>query len=197
MAKERSLINIEKEINVFFASDEFKELVLRHGGVQNSYAPETFTIYNNSNIEEILKEVNKKIGEIEKSIAVYVTRDLLFRQSSTGIYMEITMPDGEKVRECIGKLLVNTYGLGRNNVWIVRFYDKYVYYLTEGWYCKAKINLVSDVKRKIFNDKKREILSDCKKNVRSIKKEITQYNKKKLEIEKRKGIVQKWEYMQG
>lgn len=194
MAKERSLIGIEREINDFFASGEFKKLVLQHGGVQNSYAPETFSIYNNSHIEEILKEVNKKISEIEKSIMLYVTRDLLFCQSYTNVYMEIEMPDGEKAREYIGELLINTCGLGQNNAWMIRFYDKYVYYFTDDWYHRANLNLVSDVKKSIFYDKKREILTDCKNNIKSIKKEISNYNKEKATFEKRSDRVRKWEY---
>ena len=62
------MIDIERKINNFFASEEFKTLVLKHGAKENSYAPETFTIYNNSHIEEILNDVNNKIHEIEESI---------------------------------------------------------------------------------------------------------------------------------
>ena len=53
MPSNKRMIDIEREINDFFASEEFKTLVLKHGAKENSYAPETFTIYNNSHIEEM------------------------------------------------------------------------------------------------------------------------------------------------
>lgn len=108
MSCNKRMIDIEREINDFFASEEFKTLVLKHGAKENSYAPETFTIYNNSHIEEILNDVNNKIHEIEESISIYVTRDLLFCTSSTGICMEILMPDGETIKEYIGMLMIHS-----------------------------------------------------------------------------------------
>lgn len=71
------MMDIEKEINDFFASEEFKELVLKHGAKINDYAPETFTIYDNSHIEEILDDVNKKIHEIEESISIYAILQMI------------------------------------------------------------------------------------------------------------------------
>ena len=49
MSCNKRMIDIERKINNFFASEEFKTLVLKHGAKENSYAPETFTIYNRTN----------------------------------------------------------------------------------------------------------------------------------------------------
>lgn len=163
MASNKRMIDIEKEINDFFASDEFKTLVLKHGAKENSYAPETFTIYNNSHIEEILNDVNKLIHEIEESISIYVTRDLLFCTSSTGIYMEISMPDKEIVKEYIGVLMIHSSHPSQNNKWIIRFHEEYICHSTSDWYGGSKISSVLDVKRKIFYSKKNQILSSYKK----------------------------------
>ena len=55
MESNKRMIDIEKKINDFFASQEFKELVLKHDE-NSSYVSEAFNIYNNSHIEEILKD---------------------------------------------------------------------------------------------------------------------------------------------
>lgn len=194
MASNKSMIDIERKINDFFVSQEFKKLVLKHGGEEDSYAPETFNIYNNSHIEEILNDVNKWIHEIEESISIYVTRDLLFCTSSTGIYMEISMPDKEIVKEYIGVLMIHSSHPIQNNKWILRFYDKYIYHSTNDWYGGSKISSVSDVKRKIFYSKKNQILSSCKKSIKSTNENIRHYEKEKKEFVKRKEAVKKWEY---
>lgn len=194
MASNKRMIDIERKINDFFASDEFKELVLKHGAKENTYAPDTFTIYNNSHIEEILNDINKKIHEIEESISIYVTRDLLFCTSSTSIYMEISMPDGEITKEYIGVLMIHSSHPSQNNQWMIRFYDEYIYHSTTDWYRGAKVSTVSNVKRKIFYNKKKHILSSCKKSIKSTNENIRYYEKEKNELLKRKGTVEKWKY---
>lgn len=168
--------------------------MLKHGGEEDSYAPETFNIYNNSHIEEILNDVNKWIHEIEESISIYVTRDLLFCTSSTSIYMEISMPDKEIVKEYIGVLMLHSSHPSQNNKWILRFCDKYIYHSTSDWYGGLKISSISDVKRKIFYSKKNQILSSCKKSIKSTNENIRHYEKEKKEFVKRKETVKKWEY---
>jgi hypothetical protein len=194
MSCNKRMIDIERKINNFFASEEFKTLVLKHGAKENSYAPETFTIYNNSHIEEILNDVNNKIHEIEESISIYVTRDLLFCTSSTGIYMEMLMPDKEIVREYIGVLMIHDSFPSQNNKWMLRFYDKYICHSTSDWYSGAKISYVSDVKRKIFYENKKQILSNCKKSIKGTNENIRYYEKEKSELVKRKKIVEGWKY---
>lgn len=197
MSCNKRMIDIEREINDFFASDEFKTLVLKHGAKENSYAPETFTIYNNSHIEEILNDVNNKIHEIEESISIYVTRDLLFCTSSTGICMEILMPNGETIKEYVGMLIIHSSHPSQNNQWMLRFYDKYICYSTSDWYSGAKISYVSDVKRKIFYENKKKILSDCKRSIKGTNENIRYYEKEKSELVKRKKIVEGWEYTEN
>ena len=194
MSCNKRMIDIERKINNFFASDEFKTLVLKHGAKENSYAPETFTIYNNSHIEEILNDINKKIHEIEESISIYVTRDLLFCTSSTGIYMEILMPDGETIKEYVGVLMIHSSHPSQNNQWMLRFYDEYIYHSTSDWYSGSKISSVSDVKRKIFYKNKKQILSNCKKSIKGTNENIRYYEKEKNELVKRKKIVEGWKY---
>lgn len=194
MESNKKLIDIERKINDFFASEEFKTLVLKHDAKENSYAPETFTIYNNSHIEEILNDVNKWIHEIEESISIYVTRDLLFCTSSVGVYMEISMPDGEVVKEYIGFLTIYSFSLGQNNKWLLRFDNEYICHSTSDWYGGSKISSVSDVKRKIFYSKKKQILSSCKKSIKNTNENIRHYEKEKNDLVKRKKIVEGWKY---
>ncbi len=195
MESNKRMIDIEKKINDFFASQEFKELVLKHDE-NSSYVSEAFNIYNNSHIEEILNDVNKWIHEIEESISVHVTRDLLFCTSSTGVYMEILMPDGEMVKEYMGVLMIHSTYPGRNNKWIIRFYDKYIYHSTSDWYDGSKISSISDVKRKIFYSEKNQILSSCKKSIKNTNEIIRYYEKEKRESVNRKEEVKKWKYME-
>lgn len=194
MATNKRLIDIEREINNFFVSQEFKELVLKHDAKENSYAPETFSIYNSEHIEEILNDVNKKLHEIEQSISIYVTRDLLFCTSSTGVYMEMSMPDGEMVKEYIGVLIIHDSFPSQNDKWFLRFDDEYIMHSTNSWYRGAKISSVSDVKRKIFYNKKEQILSSCKKDIKCTTKNIRYHEKEKNKLVKRKNAVEKWEY---
>lgn len=194
MPSNKRMIDIEREINDFFASEEFKTLVLKHGAKENSYAPETFTIYNNSHIEEILNDINKKIHEIEESISIYVTRDLLFCTSSTDIYMEILMPDGETIKEYVGVLMIHDSFPSQNDKWLLRFHDEYICHSTSDSYSGSKISSVSDVKSKIFYKNKKQILSNCKKSIKGINENIRYYEKEKSELVKRKKIVEGWKY---
>ena len=70
MACNKRMIDIEREINDFFASDEFKKLALSYDGVYRDYCNENkFQIVNDASIDSICRAINVKIKEfIDKEI---------------------------------------------------------------------------------------------------------------------------------
>lgn len=64
MACNKRMIDIERKINGFFASDEFKKLALSYDGVYRDYYNENkFQIFNDAAIDSIYRAINKKIKE--------------------------------------------------------------------------------------------------------------------------------------
>lgn len=92
MACNKRLIDIENEINNFFASDEFKELALSHDGVYRDYCnPNKFVIYDDTVIELICRSVNEKIKEFidNATINMFI--------KGNGIYIESDSLNGKNV----------------------------------------------------------------------------------------------------
>lgn len=122
MASNKRMIDIEREINDFFASDEFKKLALSYDGVYRDYCNENkFQIFNDAAIDSIYRAINVKIKEFidNEEICMFI--------KDNGIYMESDFPFGRKHDILIGKLIITECG-GRKDNWIIRFDNEYVYH---------------------------------------------------------------------
>lgn len=184
MASNKRMIDIEREINVFFASEEFKELALANGANRDSCNSGQFSIYNNTQMESVLKAVNDKIKEFVDNISI----------KARSVYMEITFPNGDRSGTYIGKIIITDYGFGLNNKWEVRFDNEYIYYLQKSLSYKPVPYRRIDVNEKIFNIKKKERLSECMDTIRSLNREASYIKKEIAKSMKKKKAVQKWEY---
>ncbi len=124
MACDKRMIDIEREINGFFASDEFKKLLLSYDGVCRDYCNENkLCIFNDTVIPSIFRGVNKKIKEFVDNETV----EMFIRDN--GIYMESDYPIGRKRDVRIGRLIITECGSGgRKDNWIVRFDNEYIYH---------------------------------------------------------------------
>jgi len=148
MASNKRMIDIEREINDFFASEEFKELVFSYDGVCRDYCNENkFHMFDDTVIESIFRGVNKRIKEfVDNEMVEMFIRD-------NGIYMESDYPIGRKRDVQIGRLIITECGSGgRKDNWIFRFNDEYVYYtfqVHDGE--EIRHYRILDVKEKISN----------------------------------------------
>lgn len=148
MACNKRMIDIERKINGFFASDEFKKLALSYDGVYRDYYNENkFQIFNDAAIDSIYRAINKKIKEFidNEEICMFI--------KGNGIYMESDVPFGRKRDIQIGKLIITECGCGgRKDNWIIRFDNEYVYH-TFQFRDEEEIShyRVLDVKEKIAN----------------------------------------------
>ncbi len=124
MALNKRMIDIEREINDFFASDEFKKLLSSYDGVCRDYCNENkLCIFNDTALPSIFRGVNKKIKESIDNETV----EMFIRNN--GIYMESDYPIGRKCDVRIGKLIITECGFGgKKDNWIFRFDNEYVYY---------------------------------------------------------------------
>lgn len=184
MASNKRMIDIEREINDFFASDEFKELALSNGAYRDSCNTDKFCIYDNTQMESVLKAVNDKIKEFADNISI----------KGKSIYMEITLPNGEKAGTYIGNVIITNYGFGLNNRWQIRFDNEYIYYLQKNLNYKPVTYRRIDINEKIFNMKKKEKLSEYKDTIRSLNREASYIKKEITKSVKKKKAVEKWEY---
>ncbi len=83
MSCNKRMIDIEKEINDFFASEKFKKLAFSYDGVCRDYCNENkFHIFDDTVIPSISREVNKRIKEFVDNDTV----EMFIRDN--GIYME-------------------------------------------------------------------------------------------------------------
>ena len=178
------MIDIEREINDFFASDEFKELALSNGAYRDSCNTDKFCIYDNTQMESVLKAVNDKIKEFADNISI----------KGKSIYMEITLPNGEKAGTYIGNVIITNYGFGLNIRWQIRFDNEYIYYLQKNLNYKPVTYRRIDINEKIFNMKKKEKLSEYKDTIRSLNREASYIKKEITKSVKKKKAVEKWEY---
>jgi len=125
------MIDIEKEINNFFASDEFKKLALSYSGVYRDYCNENkFHIFDDATIDSIYRAVNVRIKEFidNEAICMFI--------KGNGIYMELDSPVRKKCDICIGHLIITEFGFGgRKDNWIIRFDNEYVYHTFQ---CRSK-----------------------------------------------------------
>ena len=123
MAANKRMIDIEKEINDFLASGDFKELALSHGAYYDISNKHKICIHD-AQIESVLKAVNEKIKEFIDNV------DINIFINGNGIYMEFDSFDGKTDYICIGHLIITKYyGFGgKNDNWIVRFDNDYVYH---------------------------------------------------------------------
>lgn len=181
------MIDIEREINDFFASDEFKELALSNGAYRDSCNNGQFSIYNSTQMDSVLKAVNEKIKEFVDNISI----------KGRSIYMEITFPNGDKDGAYIGNVIITDYGFGLNNRWQIRFNNEYIYYLRKDRFYKPVPYRRIDINEKIFNMKKKERLSECKGTIRSLNREASYIKKEIAKSMKKKKAVEQWEYMEG
>ena len=184
MSCNKRMIDIEREINDFFASDEFKELALSNGAYRDSCNTDKFCIYDNTQMESVLKAVNDKIKEFADNISI----------KGKSIYMEITLPNGEKAGTYIGNVIITNYGFGLNNRWQIRFDNEYIYYLQKNLNYKPVTYRRIDINEKIFNMKKKEKLSEYKDTIRSLNREASYIKKEITKSVKKKKAVEKWEY---
>ncbi len=124
MACDKRMIDIEREINDFFASEEFKKLALSYNGVcRDSCNENKFHIFDDASIESIFRGVNKKIKEFVDNETV----EMFIRDN--GIYMKSDYPIGRKRDVRIGTLIITECGSGgRKDNWIVRFDNEYIYH---------------------------------------------------------------------
>lgn len=148
MASNKRMIDIEREINDFFASDEFKKFALSYDDVYRDYCnPEKFQIFDDTPIESICRGVNEKIREIIDNATI----NMFIRNN--GIYMEADLPFGRKRDIQIGKLIITECGCGgRKDNWIIRFDNEYVYHTFQ---CRSEqitsLYRILDVKEKIVD----------------------------------------------
>lgn len=87
MSCNKRMIDIEREINDFFASDKFKKLALSYNGVYPDHCNENkFQIFEDAAIDSICRLVNEKIKEFidNEAICMFIKGD--------GIYMESDLP---------------------------------------------------------------------------------------------------------
>lgn len=142
------MIDIEREINDFFASDEFKKLALSYDGVYRDYCNENkFQIFNDAAIDSIYRAINVKIKEFidNEEICMFI--------KDNGIYMESDFPFGRKRDIQIGKLIITECGCGgKKDNWIIRFDNEYVYHTFQ---CHSEqitsLYRILDVKEKIVD----------------------------------------------
>lgn len=184
MASNKRMIDIEREINDFFASDEFKELALSNGAYRDSCNSGQFSIYDNTQMESVLKAVNEKIKEFVDNISI----------KGKSIYMEITLPNGEKAGTYIGNVIITDYGFGLNNRWQIRFDNEYIYHLQKNLNYKPVTYRRIDINEKIFNMKKKEKLSEYKDTISLLYREASYIKKEIAKSVKKKKAVEKWEY---
>lgn len=184
MASNKRMIDIEREINDFFASDEFKELALSNGAYRDSCNSGQISIYNSTQMDSVLKSVNEKIKEFADNISI----------KGKSIYMEITFPNGDKDGTYIGSVIITDYGLGLSNRWQIRFDNEYIYYLRKDISYKSVPYRRIDINEKIFNMKKKEKLSEYKDTIRSLNREASYIKKEIAKSVKKKKAVEKWEY---
>lgn len=186
MSINKRMIDIEREINDFFASDEFKELALSNGAYRDSCNTDKFCIYDNTQMESVLKAVNEKIKEFADNISI----------KGKSIYMETTFPNGNKDGIYIGRVIITDYGFGLNNRWQIRFDNEYIYYLRKdiSYTYKPVPYRRIDINEKIFNMKKKEKLSEYKDTIRSLNREASYIKKEIAKSVKKKKAVEKWEY---
>lgn len=184
MSCNKRMIDIEREINDFFASDEFKELALSNGADRDSCATDKFCIYNDTQMESVLKAVNEKIKDFADNICI----------KGKSIYMEITFPNGNKDGIYIGRIIITNYGFGLNNRWQIRFDNEYIYYLRRNLDYKPVPYRRIDINEKIFNMKKKERLAEYKDTIRSLNREARYVKKKKSKAEKMIKEIEKWKY---
>lgn len=178
------MIDIEREINNFFASDEFKELALSNGAYRDSCNSGQFSIYNSTQMDSILKSVNEKIKEFADNISI----------KGKSIYMEIILPNGDNEGTYIGSVIITDYGFGLSNRWQIRFDNEYIYYLRKDISYKPVPYRRIDINEKIFNMKKKEKLSEYKDTIRSLNREASYIKKEIAKSVKKKKAVEKWEY---
>jgi len=184
MACDKRMIDIEREINDFFASDEFKELALSNGARHDSCNTDKFCIYDSTQMESVLKAANEKIKEFVDNISI----------KGRSVYMEITFPNGDRRGTYIGNVIITDYGFGLNNKWEVRFDNEYIYYLQKSLAYKSVPYRCIDVNEKIFNMKEKEILSEYKDTIRELNREASYIKKEIAKSMKKKKAVQKWKY---
>lgn len=124
MACNKRMIDIERKINDFFASNEFKRLALSYDGVYRDYCNENkIHIFDDEIIDSIYRAINVKIKEFidNGEICMFI--------KGNGIYMESDFPFGRKRDIQIGKLITTECGFGgRKDNWIIRFDNEYVYH---------------------------------------------------------------------
>lgn len=186
MASNKRMIDIEREINDFFASEEFKELALSNGAYRDSCNSGQFSIYNSTQMDSVLKSVNEKIKEFADNISI----------KGKSIYMEITLPNGDNEGAYIGRVIITDYGFGLNNRWQIRFDNEYIYYLRKDISYKPVPYRRIDINEKIFNMKKKEKLSEYKDTIRSLNREASYIKNEIAKSVKKKKAVEKWEYME-
>lgn len=184
MASNKRMVDIEREINDFFASEEFKELALFNGALHDSCNTDKFSIYNSTQMESVLKAVNEKIKKFVDNISI----------KGRSVYMEITFPNGDKSGTYIGNVIIADYGFGLNNKWEVRFDNEYIYYLQKSLSYKPVPYRHIDVNEKIFNMKKKERVSEYKDRIRELNQEASYIKKEIAKLMKKKKAVEKWEY---
>ena len=184
MASNKRMIDIEREINDFFASEEFKELALSNGAYRDSCNMDKFCIYNSTQMESVLKAINEKIREFVDNISII----------DKSIYMEITFPNGKKSGTYIGNVIITDYGFGLNNRWQIRFDNEYIYYLQKNLDYKPVPYRRIDINEKIFNMKKKEMLVEYKDTISSLHREASYIKKEIAKSVKKKKAVEKWEY---
>ena len=182
MKSNKKMIDIEREINDFFASEEFKELALSNGAYHDSCNSGQFSIYNSTQMEPVLKAVNEKIKEFVDNISI----------KGTSIYLEITFPNGDKNSAYIGNVIITNYGFGLNNRWEIRFDNEYIYYLQKDLSPVPYRRI--DINEKIFNMKKKEKLFEYKDTIRLLNREASYIKKEIAKSVKKKKAVEKWEY---
>lgn len=148
MVSNKRMIDIEKEINDFFASNEFKKLALSNNGVYRDYCNENkFHIFDDTTIDSTYRGVNEKIREIIDNATI----NMFIRNN--GIYMESDFSFGRKRDVQIGKLIITECGCGgRKDNWIIRFDNEYIYHTFQ---CRLEQITshyrILDIKEKIVN----------------------------------------------
>lgn len=184
MACNKRMVDIEREINDFFASEEFKKLALSNGAYRDSCNSGQFSIYNSSQMDSVLKAVNEKIREFVDNISI----------KGRSVYLEITFPNGDKDGAYIGSVIITDYGFGLNNKWEIRFDNEYIYFFQKNLDYEPVPYRRIDVNEKVFNMKKKEKLSEYKDTIRSLKREASYIKKEIAKSVKKKKAVEKWEY---
>ena len=193
--REKTLIEIEKEVNDFFRSDKCKIFIREY---LNDTMHECHPPYR---INVFLNNLNKGISAIDSRISIHYTKDgksdLLFNHNRESVYLKYTLPNGEEEDVCIGDFIVDTSKSSIGGVCedgsnlMIRFDSKYVVGVPDRgrFYTYTVYLTISDIIALMIKMRQNEIIKDIKwqikvgrNSIKQIEKRLDDYNKKLVQV---------------